>query len=330
LREGPAPMLVIAALIVHADEFAMYEHGTFRPRLTADVCERLLRNPSNFELKCFAASSGARAQLVNQLADHLGARLDGTGRGNSVVSVIGQLVARINALPAYARRTANVDPRTVALRRAMTQATEPDVLLFDELPRAVGFEPIAANLVTRKNETAAVANGIAVAIRELTDAYPELMRWVRDRLVKCLRPDRDDVQGSLTRRSTELRDKVLDPRLRALVTALHADMPDEDSWLAYVAMQVSGVPPEGWSDDERRRFDVAMQDLGASFLRIEALNADMRASGGDFEAIRVAVNSSSGGDFVRLLTVDPSRRDAVDGLINEMTNSPVTTHRERK
>ena len=63
LRVGIAPVLLIAVIRVHADEFALYEHGTFRPRLSADVCERLLRNPGNFELKCFGTRSKPRRRV---------------------------------------------------------------------------------------------------------------------------------------------------------------------------------------------------------------------------------------------------------------------------
>jgi hypothetical protein len=94
-------------------------------------------------------------------------------------------------------------------------------------------------------------------------------------------------------------------------------MPDEDSWLAYVALQVSGVPPEGWSDDDRRRFEVTLQDVGSTFLRVEALTADVRAADGEFEALRVSVNSTRGGELVRLLTLDPQRRKVIDGVLDE-------------
>ena len=56
-------------MLVHADEFAMYEHGSFRPRMTGDVCERLLRNPGNFEVKCFGVKAGARPRYLHAISE---------------------------------------------------------------------------------------------------------------------------------------------------------------------------------------------------------------------------------------------------------------------
>ena len=73
---------------------------------------------------------------------------------------------------------------------------------------------------------------------------------------------------------------------------------------------VAGSPPSAWTDEDKRRFEVTMRDLGASFRRIEALHADVRANGGSFEAMRVAVDFTGGGEVTRLLTIDPARREA--------------------
>ena len=315
---GPAPILLLSALIAHSDELALYEHGTFRPRLTADVCERLLKNPRNFAVKSFAASEGPRAEFVKCAAERLGVQSPTSKRGNSVVAVVARLVASINMLPEFAKRTQAVSEAAQRVRGAILLATEPDVLLFDLIPQALGSEPISADTRVTTSASTALAESLAGAIAELSGAYPDLLKCVRRALVHSLKPDHEEVQGSLARRALELRDKVLDGRVRALATALHAELPDEESWLPYVAMQVTGTPPEGWTDDDRRRFESAIADLGSSMLRIEALNADVRAAGGEFTALRIAVNSTAGDDLVRLIQVDANRRAEADSVLDEV------------
>ena len=46
MKEGTIPVLVTAALIAASDEVAIYEHGTFKPMLTPELSERMVRNPS--------------------------------------------------------------------------------------------------------------------------------------------------------------------------------------------------------------------------------------------------------------------------------------------
>jgi hypothetical protein len=83
-------------------------------------------------------------------------------------------------------------------------------------------------------------------------------------------------------------------------------------------MQVTGVPPRAWTDEDRRRFELQLIDLGSSFRRVEALHADVRAINGDFDAIRVAINSTAGADAVRLFELDDSRREFADRVLDEL------------
>ncbi len=71
VRPGLAPVLVVTAMLVLAEDVALFEHGTFRPALSAQILERLLRNPGNFELKYFAAGSGSRARVPHRARNEI-------------------------------------------------------------------------------------------------------------------------------------------------------------------------------------------------------------------------------------------------------------------
>ncbi|QZY29681.1 hypothetical protein [Nocardioides coralli] len=321
LRAGVAPILLLAVLCAHSDEFAMYEHGTFRPRLTGDVVERLLRNPGNFELKCFGTRSRARHEFVRAMAVELG--LSGDPQKASVVTVVSSMVARLNMLTQYAKKTRIVGEDAAAVRAALLSATEPDELLFALLPTAVGQEPISIRDRRPKDEYEQVAARVGAALHELQAARGVLASRIEKVLGDQLKVQ-GDVQASLRHRSLEVKDKILDSRLRALSVALQGEM-DRDEWLDYVAMQVVGAPPSSWTDEDADRFELTMHDLGAAFLRVEALAADMRALDGNFEAMRISVNSSRGGDLVRLVQLDESRSAAV-GRALESTLASLLEH----
>ncbi|UFN46441.1 hypothetical protein [Nocardioides okcheonensis] len=307
LRAGVAPLLLLAVMCAHADEFAMYEHGTFRPRLSADVVERLLRNPGNFEVKCFGTRSRPRRDFIEAVAAAMEPVRD--GRTSSVVSVVSSMVARLNALTVYAKKTRRLGDGAVAVRTALLAATEPDELLFALLPAAVGEDAVATRDRRSAAELQRTAQAIAGAFEELAASRATLSEAIASSVATELKVS-GDMQATLAVRSRQVHDKILDPRLRALSTALQADM-DEAEWLDYVAMQVVGSPPDSWSDAESERFAMSIHDLAMAFLRVEALTADMRAVTGDFEAIRIAVNSSRGGDLVRLVQLDDQRSEIV-------------------
>jgi hypothetical protein len=318
IRPGIGSLLVIVALIVYSEEVALYEHGTFKPSLTGDICERLIRNPVNFEIKHFALRAGSRAELLTQIAVHLKIRAGPqvkNGRVNSALTIVSRLVGLMGMLPEYSKRTEFVSSDARLVRGELLQATEPDALLFSAIPLALGKEPIGP---TGHYDVRAI-RGIAMrtyrAMLELQQAYPKMLEEIRSTLQEQLRGPEEGLRESLVVRARDLRGKVIEPALARLVAALIADIPGDDEWAEYVAMSVTGVPPGSWSDDDRRRFFGQLHDVGSTFRRIEALNADVRSRGESFEALRVTVTRSDGAEAARLVWVDDSRRNLLEPII---------------
>ena len=67
IKDGPLPVLAVAALLVHAEDVALYERGSFVPDWTSSLAERLLRSPRGLEVRrCRIA--GARREVLVDLA----------------------------------------------------------------------------------------------------------------------------------------------------------------------------------------------------------------------------------------------------------------------
>lgn len=323
IRVGIAPILLVAALAVAADEVALYEHGTFRPVLAADVLERLLRNPSNFEVKHYAARGGVRARLLTQLVDALeipaprGLR---NGRAGSVLAVVSHLVALTNALPEHVKKTKHLQADTLAVRRALLLATEPDELLFQEIPEAFRKPPIGVNDTYAEGDLKEICARLVDVCQDLRSAYPRLLDEVEFALREHVGPSCSPLRDGLAARARELEGQVIDPRVAKLTVALMADIPDLESWLTYVAMNVTGVPPEGWTDVDRRNFFVTIAEVGGTFRRIYALNADLHARGDEFDAYRSVVTRTDGTEIVQLVAIDDTIRLAGGPLLDQVVS----------
>jgi hypothetical protein len=311
IRAGIAPVIVVAALLMAAEEVALYEHGTFRPALSSDVLERLLRNPSNFEVKHYASRTGVRSQMLTQLADSLeitASRGPRHGRVGSVLAVVSHLVALTNTLPEHIKKTKHLSVDAVAVRRAMLHATEPDELLFTEIPVTFGKRPIRVDGVYEVKELNEICRRLVAVCVELRTAYSHLLEEIEEALRVHVGPSCNPLREGLAARARELEGQVIDPRLRRLTVALAADIPDLEPWLTYIAMNVTSVPPEGWSDDDRRDFFITIAELGGAFRRIYALNADLDARGGDFDAYRSVFTRTDGEEIVQLVAIDEKVR----------------------
>lgn len=322
LKAGAAPVLLVAGIVANRNEVALYEHGTYRPRLTPDIAERLLRNPAHFEVKHFAATSGPRCEAVRIVADRLGVH-SWRAAAPTVLSVVAHLVAQINGLTEYGKHTRNISSTAMAVRRALLDATEPDVILFETLPGLFGLAPLPG---TNRRQTVpevrayaqSLADGLETALTELRSIHRDLLDEVERELAAATRSDLDSLRPSLAERGARVKGKVLDVRLRALLAAIGDDQKDRDGWLEYVAMTVTG-PPAAWDDDDRLRFLGTIKELGGTLRRIEALHFERLAEDGEpFEASRHTFTKPDGTERARVVAADERVRSRLKGRLDDL------------
>jgi hypothetical protein len=320
IRAGVAPVFLIAAILVHTDEIALYEHGTFKPRLTNDLIERLLRNPQNFALKHFASRTGSRAKVLAALAKRLEVKPTQSDRGRapaSVLGVVSHLVAAVTAVPPHIQRTAHLSDRAGAVRKQLLEATEPDELIFKAIPKALDLKSVPARGAYHDSRKLILRLG--KVFDEINAAYPALLGNLRSELSEALgvRVSSERLQQHLADRAVQLEGQVIDPNLKKLVSALKTGLEGDDQWIEHVAMNLAGgTPPKHWTDDDRDRYRVELSDLAGTFLRVESLNADLLTKSDGFDAFRVAVTKAGGDERVILIPVDHQKRPALEQILS--------------
>lgn len=328
VKAGIIPVIVTAALLARADRMAIYEHGTFQLGLSPELSERMVRNPEHFEIKHFANVSGRRREALDVLADRFGieAGLGGRRVGN-VLAVTLYLAGRMRGLEQWTRRTSHLSTHALAVRDALNEATEPDVLIFELLPVALGFEPISpgrrgteTRQTSQKGDLEAFADGLARCIDELTLRCRSMIGELREELLASA--------GERTRLAVSgpaagLVDEVLDRDMRAFVLALSNDVyDDDDDWMASVATVIAKKAPTEWNDDDLAKARAELPRRLAAFNRLRALHADQRAFGGaPFDALRMTVTHPSGSEAVRLVDVAQDEQDLVEAAVEELLES---------
>ena len=314
MKAGVIPVFVTVGLLAYSDEVAIYEHGTFRPLLTAELSERMVRNPKHFDLKHFANTSGARRQVIEALAARLAVRPRfRKHRVSNVLAVVGELVSQVRLLDNYTRRTRNLSDAAIALREVLATAVEPDELLFAAIPKALGYHPVPAATKTY-GKASEYADAVAGALKELTGAYQRLAGEMLEELFS--------VSGETTRlaiaeQAAALNGEVLDPAVRAFVLALANDGIDSDiDWMQTIATVVAKRAPAEWTDADRDRFRTELSQQVEAFQRLVALHADRRTAG-VADAMRLTVTRADGTEYVRLVGVDRDQRDAYEGVLDD-------------
>ena len=69
-----------------------------------------------------------------------------------MLGVVGRLMWMVRMLPRYTSRTKSLGKKTLAVRDAVQNAVEPDTLLFESLPKALGMGPLGRSISERRIE----------------------------------------------------------------------------------------------------------------------------------------------------------------------------------
>ena len=324
MKPGVIPVFVTAALLVRSEDIAIYEHGTFVPVFTPELSERMVRNPGHFEVKHFANTTGARLQVVEAIAERMGAK-PGFGRVRvaNVLAVVSQLVARVRRLDNFTRRTTSLDAATVKAREALFSAVEPDELLFQSLPEALGLPEVPA-AAKEYPASGTYANRLVGAMDELAGCADELLEQLFQDLL--------DASGETSRQAISgyaksLEDEVLDPAVRAFALTLGNDTVEADAdWMGAIATVAAGKAPSEWTDGDRAHFRHVLARRVQSFLRLVALHVEQRADGGGpFKPFRVMVTRPDGREHVALVGVDDEDQQMVIEVLDKALGRLVPT-----
>lgn len=294
LRLGVVPLVVCAALLAHEADVALYEQGAFVPMLTVPIFERLIKSPEGFTLRRWRVT-GVRSTVFHQLAQMLGKQALPVRIGRrEVLDVVKPLISFVRKLDEYTLRTSSLDRTAVAVRQALLGATEPDQLLFADLPLACGVKPFDSKGRMVREEVQRYLTALQESISNLQRAYDRLLSDIHAAIAGAFdcALDLRDTRIELVRRAKLIQPVALDPELKTLVTRVVDSAPDDRQWIESVAALLASSPPPVWRDDDRARFDIALSQRARRFKGLECLLEDRKHAGqadGEMLSIRLGV-----------------------------------------
>jgi hypothetical protein len=318
MLDGPIPVLLTAWLLHHADDVALFQDGSFQPRLSIEVLERLIKVPSRFTIR-FVGVAGARKRVLDRLAQTIEPRCLGPDvRNATVLQVLAPLVSLAHSLSPFARTTCElVSERTAAIRDCLLTACEPGELLFDALPRACGMKPLTARGSSDERVDAFVT-AVNEAVAELQDADARLLRTVRQQLAARLRLSQEELRPMLAARASVLSSRTLIPSVRSFMITASDQGLDEQDWLEAIAMNITSRPPRSWTDEDVARFEALVGEMIEAFRRVEHLYHEALDGPHDgFEVARITRTESDGSEQGEVLWVETSHKAILARIIEE-------------
>ena len=282
MKDGPIPILALMMIMSKRDRIAVYEHGTYVPTISAGLAERLAKNPNHFRIKWFKKTR-FREQLVRETSRKVGLDAD-----SGMLGIVGYVVSVVRALPTYSRRTKTLGKTTIAVRSAIQDAMEPDTLLFESIPKAMGMPPLGGRPDLPKHDDAkqqsllgmlsleeisnvmvqSFSDGLRQSIDDLHNALGCVLDASKERLLAAT--NTTDRAG-LAKIASEILPHVSDHPMKVFLGAVSADIPDDMEWMKYVGLSLTDVPPADWSDEDVAMFGNKLDEISARFRRLVAL-----------------------------------------------------------
>ncbi len=271
VRNGPLPILLCAAMLHYKTEIALYENNSFIPDWSMPVFERLLKVPQQFELKRFRIA-GIRADLLTQFSETLNQPVE--VKDFDLLTVVTPLIRSIAQLPKYALTTQELSDASQNVRKAILNASEPDELLFNQLPEVLGFPAFGTETAIDAKIVSDFFTTLQDALSELEQAYEVLLNSIEQLLVEAfnLSPDKEKFRAELAARAEPLLEITIETDFKGFLIQICRDRHDFTSWLEAIATYLTQKPPASWVDLDKARFESKLSQFARKFWHFEAVS----------------------------------------------------------
>ena len=271
VRNGPLPILFCAAMLHYKTEIALYENGSFIPNWSMPVFERLLKVPQQFELKCFRIT-GTRANLLAQFMERLNQPM--AVEDSDLLMVVTPLIRSIAQLPKYALTTQELSDTSKNVREAILNALEPDELIFNQLPEALGFPVFGTETAIDTKIVSDFFTTLQDALSELDQAYEVLLNSIEQLLAKAfnLTLNKEELRTELVPRVEPLLEIVIEIDFKGFLIQICSGGHDFTSWLEAIATYLAKKPPASWVDLDKARFESNLSQFARKFRHFEAVS----------------------------------------------------------
>ena len=310
VREGVAPLLLAIIIAAHAHEIAVYENGTFLPRVGAPDFLRLIKQPRTFELQ-LCRVIGLRAEVFASLACSFASKHH-SEREHELLDVVRPLSTFAAQLPEYTRRVSTLPEPAKSVRDALLSAREPATLIFKTLPIACGLDPFLEDRHSQADEAQQFVAVLQEAMASLRATYPQLLERIRHQIIFGLKdgtfwPERTQV----TQRASRISSVAHEPRLHAFALCLADISLPDDSWAERVGSFVVSKPPARWTAADEIKAMNEIDLLAARFCRFEATVFEGDNSEPHVNAFRLGLTNGDGSEVARVIRVREEDEAAV-------------------
>jgi hypothetical protein len=328
VKEGPLPILLASVLLKYQDELSIYHNGTFLPVLSPEHIDLMTKNPQSFSIKYFKIT-GLTEKVFNLLESALVKASNNTSksRNSTLLRIVKPLIKFISSLPDFSKTTKTISKEAIAVRESLLKVTEPDSLIFKDLPIACGLSSFIQDSEIDERDVVNFRDKLVKSLREISQSYDRMLERCKDLICKAFHiSDITNSRKELAERAFCLIDKCSETTLRSLILAFTNKEMSEKKWLESVVVVIYDKPANSFNDRDTYGFDVKLSEVAKRFENYEFLSKSfVEANKTDQDVKKLTITLPTGEEKSHLLwtprKINEETKNEIDKLIKKVKNN---------
>lgn len=300
VKAGILPILYIAIYQVYQHELAFYEGKRYRPYFDEDILELFVKRPDGFYFQRFRIK-GLKASIFKQYSKVI----HGDTKQRTLLELAKPLATFLGKLPEYTQSTRRgLSKKAIAVRNAFNFVKSPEQLLFNELPKAIGFEGLESK--AKKEELEGFSKTLTEILRELRDAHSNLLEKQKELLAQAFSLDPKlplpKIRHVIAGNCHGLENYTVDTQgLRAFIRRLVKSNGTDEEWFENILMFLGHKPTKKWLDSDQDAAEYRLTDFSRRVIDLEKIRLHERGHAakmvGDFD-VYLLRSIKKGSDFI--------------------------------
>ena len=267
IKDGLLPVLMVAFILSKSSELVFYRQGILQSRMTDLDTDYLAKVPTDIQVRWMRLSDASRLLLSDMAGIVREAYEEQALVSIEPIEVAKALIAIYDRLPPWVSRTQHLSANAKRLRQLFKQASDPNRLIFDEIPKAMSDGRDKGDERELPNVTGRVRDGLT----ELREAYGSMLHRLRETVLNELEVPNTSTSmlDELRARADNVRQLSGDHRLEAFIIRL-ARFQGSDEDMESLTSLATNKPARQWVDVDLDRAAVELAVLAQRFNRLEA------------------------------------------------------------
>lgn len=315
IKQGLIDFWIPTFLFIKRADFALYEDERFVPQLNDAVLYMMTRNPEKYSVKAFEIS-GIRLTVFNKYRELLEQEEQPKLTNAAFIESIRPFLIFYQNLDEYAKTTQKLDQASLELRKAITNASDPEKTFFEDFPAALGIS--LDNLAKDEKKLVEFFAQVNGSIEDLKGAYDNLIGridlFIRTEILGS-KQEFPAYKNQLQKRFKEIKEHRLTPKQKIFLQRLQSSLDDRNSWVASISQAVLGKPLEKITDQEE---DILKDRLSKMIQELENFNSIHKVQKSDSEEVIKLDITTSSGLIENNIRIPEKKKGEIDSLVSEL------------